>query len=86
MGDFKTVAPIFSLIGLALILGYLVPVVLGHIDDIRIARTQTKENQKYKCKCGAMLVNHSCASCNILNRSGIQSYCPDCLNHTKERV
>ena len=72
--------------GLVLILGYLVPEVLGCIDDIRTVRTQTKENQKWKCKCGTILVDHSCTSCDMLNRSGVQSYCPHCLNHPKERI
>lgn len=52
MGDLETIAPIFLLMGLVLILGYLVPVVLGRIDDIRTARVQNKENQKWKCKNG----------------------------------
>ncbi|MDH3341070.1 MAG: hypothetical protein OEL84_07275 [Nitrosopumilus sp.] len=72
MGDLETIAPIFLLMGLVLILGYLVPVVLGRIDDIRTAKTQNKENLKWKCKCGTILINHSCASCDVLNRSGVQ--------------
>jgi len=86
LGDLETIAPIFLLMGLVLILGYLVPVVLGRIDDIRTTRVQNKENQKWKCKCGAMLINHSCTSCEVLNRSGVQAYCPDCLNHPKNRI
>ena len=46
LGELETVAPIFLLMGSVLILGYLVPVVLGRIDDLRTARTQTKEDQK----------------------------------------
>jgi len=43
MGDLETIAPIFGLIGVVMILGYLIPVILGHIDDARISKTQTNK-------------------------------------------
>ena len=87
MGELETVAQIFMLMGLVLILGYMIPVILGHIDDKRMAKARTKENQRWKCKCGAILVNHcNCAACNVLNRSGVQAWCPDCLYHPKDPI
>ncbi|WP_420545561.1 hypothetical protein [Nitrosopumilus sp.] len=35
----------------------------------------------YRCHCGAKLINHFCGGCNVLNREGIQAYCPECETH-----
>jgi hypothetical protein len=38
------ISPVFLLMGAVLIAGYLVPYVLGKIDDVKMFGDQTKEN------------------------------------------
>lgn len=73
------ISPVFLLMGAVLIAGYLVPYVLGKIDDVKIFGDRTKENTRWKCPCGTMLVNHpNCTVCDVLNAEGVQAYCPTC--------
>ena len=90
--DFMSVSPVFLLMGSVLILGYLIPIILGHIDDRRIQKDSTttptlKNTKHWKCKCGVMLVDHlACAGCTVLNSMDIQAYCPDCENHPMDPI
>ena len=58
---------------------------MGKIDDLGIRQTTKKNRQssntlprRWKYKCNAILVEHSCAACDVLNDTGVQSYCADC--------
>jgi len=93
MGTLETVAPVFLFMGGALIIGYLMPYLLGKWDDRNIRKIIEKNRQpkdapprRWKCKCGTILVDHYCTACNELNSVNIQAYCPDCLDHPKDPV
>ena len=87
LGDYEdliAVSPVFMLMG-GVIAGYLAPYVLGKIDDLEIRQIIKKNRQssntlprRWKCKCNAILVEHPCAACDVLNDADVQSYCTDC--------
>ena len=95
MGDWEdlvTVSPIFLLMGTVLIAGYLAPFMMGKLDDWE--RKQTKKKNKrfvvsktqWKCKCDTILINHGCHACNTLNDANVQTWCPDCLDHSQNPI
>ena len=95
MGDFEdlvTISPVFMLLGLVLIAGYLAPYVFGKFDDWEIKQTKKKNKQfkesktQWKCKCGAILINHGCYACNTLNDANVQAWCPECNDHPRNPI
>ena len=76
--DLVTITSVFLLMGGVFIAGYLIPFVLGKIDDVKIFGDRKIENRRWKCPYGTILVNHpNCTVCGVLNAVVcVQAYCP----------